>query len=539
MSSIFQKWTAYLLKPVDGASVAAFRILFGVLLFWEVLRYFSHGWIESYYITPTFHFTYPFLDFVEPWPGNGMYLHFVVMGVLALMIALGLFYRLASLLFGLAFTYVFLLDKTYYLNHFYLIVLFSFLLWLIPAHRVASLDRWLFFRAQKPLVPRWSVFVLRAQVFIVYFYGGLAKLNADWLQGEPMRMWLAERTDFPVIGGAFTTEWAVLFFTYGGLLFDLGIGFLLVWRRTRRLAFVLAAVFHLLNARLFQIGIFPFLMLGATLIFAEPDWPRRARQVAGRLFAGHTWSVRPQPANAKGGVTAQATLAKVSKAPIRAYRLTWRTRLVGKCAPNLRKGEQLQGGFRTASIPTPDAGANDLLSPRPQVIGWPATAPGPRSSTAMLALIHVYLLSQLLIPLRHLLYPGDVSWTEEGHRFAWHMKLRDKQAMLRIYVTDPAAGQTWEVSPAVDLSRRQFDEMSTRPDMVLQYVHYLADRLSAGGRRRPIIQVDQQVSLNSRPYQPLIDPTVNLAEIPISLAAADWLLPLSIPLKVDEHATAR
>jgi len=162
-----------------------------------------------------------------------------------------------------------------------------------------------------------------------------------------------------------------------------------------------------------------------------------------------------------------------------------------------------------------------------------------RSNAVALAFIHVYLLAQLIIPLRHLLYPGDVSWTEEGHRFAWHMKLRDKEAMLRIYVTDPRTGQTWEVSPAVDLSSRQIDEMSTRPDMVLQYAHYLADRFSAAGQARPIIRVDQQVSLNGRPYQPLIDPAVNLAEIPISLEPANWLLPLTIPLKAGEQAATR
>lgn len=86
---LIQKWMAYLLAPVDGTSMAAFRVLFGGLLFWEVLRYFQHGWIERYYITPAFHFTYPFLDFIRPWPGNGMYLHFAVMGALALLIALG------------------------------------------------------------------------------------------------------------------------------------------------------------------------------------------------------------------------------------------------------------------------------------------------------------------------------------------------------------------------------------------------------------------------------------------------------------------
>lgn len=462
-STVVRKWKASLLEPVDGASLAAFRILFGGILLWEVLRYFSHGWIERYYITPTFHFTYPFFDFVKPWPGDGMTLHFAVMGVLALMIAAGLVYRLASFLFFLAFTCVFLLDKAYYLNHFYLIVLFSFLLWMLPAHRAASLDRRLFFGAQAPVVPQWSVFLLRAQVFIVYFYAGLAKLDSDWLQGEPMRMWLAERTDFPVIGSAFTSEWVVYLFTYGGLLFDLGIGFLLVWRRTRAVGFVLAGLFHLLNSRLFQIGIFPFLMFGATLIFAEPDWPRRVMHIIRRLFG--RFQTQPQ-------------------APVQpAIRLTNR-----------------------------------------------------RSTTMLLTFLHLYLLAQLLIPLRHLLYAGDVRWTEEGHRFAWRMKLRDKEGMLRIYISDPKTGQTWEVSPAVDLSQRQIDEMSTRPDMVLQYAHYLADRLSAAGQPRPIIRVDQQVSLNGRPYQHLIDPSVNLAEVPTSFAPADWILPLNVPLAVGQQA---
>jgi len=400
-----------------------------------------------------------------------------------------------SFLFFLAFTYLFLLDKAYYLNHFYLIVLLSFLLWLIPAHHAASLDRWLFFRMRAPLVPQWSVFLLRAQVFIVYFYGGLAKLNGDWLQGEPMRMWLAERTDFPVVGSFFGSEWAVSFFTYGGLLFDLGIGFLLARRRTRPLAFVLAAVFHLLNSRLFQIGIFPFLMFAATLIFAGPDWPRRAAQAIRRGFTRLTvyQAVLPHPPS-----------------PL----------LLKRKGTFQEKGERNSPLLATSIAERSPAASN-------------------RSTAILLAFIHVYLLVQLLIPLRHLLYPGDVNWTEEGHRFAWHMKLRAKEAVLRVYVTDPATGQTWEVSPAVDLSRRQLDEMSTRPDMVLQYAHYLADRFSAGGRPRPIIQVDQQVSLNGRPYQPLIDPTVNLAEVPVSLGPAEWLLPLRVPTKVGEEAAAR
>src|SRR5688572_32950335 len=159
LSALSARWRSKLLAPVDGASLAAFRVMFGLLLAWEVVRYFHYGWIERYYLQPTFFFTYPLFDFLAPWPGWGMYAHFAVLGLLALCIALGLFYRAAAALFWLAFTYVFLLDKTNYLNHFYLISLLSFLLILVPAHQVASLDRLRRFRSAPETVPYWSLFL--------------------------------------------------------------------------------------------------------------------------------------------------------------------------------------------------------------------------------------------------------------------------------------------------------------------------------------------------------------------------------------------
>lgn len=461
---LLRRWGAQLLQPEDGASIAAFRVMFGALMVWEVVRYFTLDRIERYYIEPSFHFTYPFFDFLNPWPGVGMYFHFAAMGILALFIAAGLFYRVAASLFFLLFTYVFLLDKAFYLNHFYLILLISFLLIIIPAHRAASLDRLLFFRSQPPLVPRWSILLLRAQVFILYFYAGLAKLNPDWLQGEPIRMWLAARTDFPLIGSLFTEEWIVLLFAYGALLFDLAIGFLLVWKPSRPLAIALAGAFHFMNAKLFQIGIFPYLGFAATLIFAEPDWPRR-------MYSGLK-SIVTQPR-------------------------------VSPSSASRRFSTGATGYWQTTGSAT-----------------W-----------AVLAIGHLYLLSQLLIPLRHFLYPGNVSWTEEGHRFSWQMKLRDKEATLRVFVTDPRSGETYEVSPAVDLSAKQLDEMSTRPDMVLQYAHYLAERLTVQSGARPIIRVDHQVSLNGRPYQTVIDPAVDLAAISGGFAPANWILPLETTLE--------
>jgi len=259
-----------LFSPIDIAPLVWFRIAFGIIMAWEVWRYFDQGWILEYYIKPNFFFTYYGFSWVHPWPGNGMYVHFAVLGVLAACIALGLCYRVAAGLFFLGFTYVFLLDETHYLNHFYLVCLYSFLLAVVPAHRAFSLDAVLRPKLRRSTAPAWSLWVLRAQICVVYFMGGVAKLGGDWLHGEPMRLWLGDNTDFPILGRYFTEKWMAYAFSWGGLCFDLGIVPLILWRRTRWIGFILAACFNLMNARLFHIGIFPWLALCATvLLFAD------------------------------------------------------------------------------------------------------------------------------------------------------------------------------------------------------------------------------------------------------------------------------
>jgi vitamin K-dependent gamma-carboxylase len=438
-----------LARPVDASALAAFRLFFGTLMAVEVGRYFSRGDIAWYYIEPRFHFTYEFFPFVAPLPGQGMVWLFGAMGLFALGIALGLFYKLSSLLFLLTYTYVFLLDKTPYNNHYYLIILLSLLLFCVDAQRWASLDRWRAATPDPETIPFWQLFILRAQIFIVYFYGGLAKLNSDWLMGEPMRMWLAGRADYPVLGPFFATEGAVYFFSYGGLLFDLSIGFLLLWPRTRWLALVGLLFFHLMNSWLFSIGIFPFLAIAATVLFVEPDWPRR-------IF----------------------------------YRFVGRWRNLAAVAP-----------------PLPPASS--------PLNGW------------TFSLVALYLALQIIIPLRHWLYPGEVSWTEEGHRFSWHMKLRDKEPRLELTITDPQTGQSWPANLKEDLTYDQIIKMASRPDMILQYAHSLRDKLRQTGPDQAIITANAWASLNGRPFQRLIDPTVNLAQVRWTpLVSAVWILPL-------------
>ena len=451
-------WTRRLYEPVDAASLACFRILFGGIMVWEVLRYFSHDWITRYYIVPVFHFSYYGFDWLRPWPGNGMYVHFVVIGILALYVALGFFYRISTILFFFAFTYVFLLDQAQYLNHFYLVCLIGFLMMFAPAHRIASLDAWLSPSRRSETVPAWSVWMFRLQFCLVYFYAGVAKLNDDWLRGEPMRSWLARRTDFCLLGPFlrvgrwFTEEWVVYGFAYGGLLLDLAIAPLLLWRKTRPYAFAAGVFFHLTNNWLFQIGIFPWFAIAGMLLFFDPDWPRR-------IF---NWP--------------RSDTVGLSDSPV------------------------------------------------------PATMQRRWSDRAAIGILAVHLVLQAIVPLRHLLYPGDVSWTEEGHRFSWHMKLRDKSAKAVFRATDPATGETWTIDLSRSLTPRQAKKMASRPDMVLQFCHFVAEQLHKSGRPGVEIRTEVWVSLNGRPLAPLIDPTVDLATVPRSLGHATWILPLSEPL---------
>ena len=246
-----------LFEPLDNASLVAFRVAFGLLLFWETLRYISYGWISEYWIEPTFFFTFQGFDWVTPWPGAGMYLHFMALGSLALCVASGFLYRLTTALFTIGFAYVLLLDKANYLNHFYLIVILSLLLVVVPAHRRFSLDVFLNPERRSTTAPAWALGLLRAQIGIVYVFGGIAKLNGDWLAGRPMDEWLAEKAGAPIVGPLLDQPWSGLAFSYGGLLLDLLVVPALLWRRTRPYAFA-AAVSLIIFAIVAAITIFNF-----------------------------------------------------------------------------------------------------------------------------------------------------------------------------------------------------------------------------------------------------------------------------------------
>ncbi|HEY5884856.1 MAG TPA: HTTM domain-containing protein [Pyrinomonadaceae bacterium] len=457
---------AALFEPVDIAYLVFFRVVFGAIMLWECYRYFSTGWIHRYYIAPSFYFGYFGFEWVKPWPGNGMYVHFAVLAVAATCIMLGWLYRFATPVFFLGFTYVFLLDQTRYLNHFYLVCLISFLMIFLPANRALSLDAALWPSIRTQVAPAWTLWLMRFQVGIAYFYGGIAKLNSDWMiGGEPMRTWLRPLMTMPAIGAIFQKESVVYSFVYGGMLLDLVVVPLLLWRRTRLIAFSAAIIFNLINAAIFNIGIFPWFMLGATLIFFPPELMRRFA----RAFLTPGAALRED-------TTQQSSIKPVATASLRG-----------------------------------------VLS---------------RNQKIIIGLLAAYALVHLLVPLRHYLYPGNVSWTEEGHNFAWHMKLRTKRGEAIFTITHPPTGQTWVIDPKDQLEARQAMKMANKPDMILLFAKHLAEQKRGEGYDNVEVRAQVTSSLNGRNPQVLIDPNVDLAKQSRSLLPASWIVPLTTPLEV-------
>ena len=452
----------FLFEGVDPSSLVLYRVLYGVILAIHCLSYLSLQRIERYYTGPALLFDYPGFTWVEPLSADAFRFFFPALAVLALMMAAGLFYRWAAALFFLGYLYVFLLDSARYNNHEYLICLLNLLMVVIPAHHHGSLDARRNKALRRALAPAWTLWLLRFQIGVPYFFGGLAKLNYDWLvRGEPIGLWLRRDLAEGDLDLAFFREsWSGHLFAWGGTIFDLAVVPLLVWPKTRIWAFLAALGFHLVNSQLFVIGVFPWMMMVLTTIYFAPDWPRRV------------------------GLFGKPGRAKKSKK-------------------------------RSRSKPTGAAGSD--------VPEWTP----PRRAVAVF--LGAWLLVQCLLPFRHLLIPGPVDWTEEGHRFAWRMKLRHKEGQLAFQATDRATGQRTVLGNFEGvLTPFQYRMMLHDPEMIRQFAQALADRLEASSGNEVEIRALNQIALNGRPPQPMLDPEVDLTTVEHSWwHPAPWITPLA------------
>ncbi len=326
----------------------------------------------------------------------------------------------------------------------------AFLMLFLPANVYFSIDAYRNAKRNFSTVPRWTIDVIKALLFIVYFYAGLAKLNSDWLlEAMPLKIWLPSKYDIPFFGNVLQQEWLHYAFSWGGMLYDLLIPFLLLYKPTRKVAFFLVIVFHVMTRVLFPIGVFPFVMIVSALIFFDASFHQKIINGISKLF-------------------------KISEVKIQQF-----------------------------------------SSSRAYHFG----------SKIPIIIVGLFLVIQVLLPWRYLAYPNELFWTEEGYRFSWRVMLMEKAGYAQFKVKDTKTGKQFLVNNSDFLSPFQEKQMSTQPDFILQYAHFLGEHFESQGIENVGVFVESYVALNGRLSQPYVDPQVNLMEVKETFKPRDFLLP--------------
>ncbi len=264
-----------LFRPIDNAPLVIFRIFLGFLLACETFGAILTGWVKSNLIDPKFTFSHIGMEWLQPLPGNGMYWYFATMGIFGLLVMIGYKYRWSIGLFTLLWAGAYFMQKTSYNNHYYLLLLVCFIMLFLPAHRYASVDAKLNPSLKKLTMPAWCSLVMILQVSIVYFYATLAKFYPGWLDGTFTHDLLDRSVTNPALHGIMTQKWFYLFIAYAGIAFDMLVVPLLLFRKTRTIAFVASVIFHIFNSITLQIGIFPFFALSFVVFFYPPEKIRK------------------------------------------------------------------------------------------------------------------------------------------------------------------------------------------------------------------------------------------------------------------------
>jgi vitamin K-dependent gamma-carboxylase len=381
------------------------------------------------YVMPRYHFNYMFFEWVKPWPYWGMVVHFSLTIFAGFAVAFNYHYRIFSVILFLGYISLFLMESAFYINHFYLYCLISFWMMFLP------LDK------NQKSAPAWMLYLILFHIALAYFFGGVAKLNPDWLSGTPMNIFLSHRKNYP-LGFIYKADWAPYLFSYAGVLFDLLIVPMLLIKQTRKIAFVLSIFFHVSNVMMFGLATFPWFSLLMTTMFFDPSWPRKI--------------------------------------------------------PLLRK-------FMPWGLE------------RPQEF---------RLNPGVVAVLSVYLMVHLALPFRHLLYPGNTNWTENGHMFSWRMMLRSKTGEVIFFVQRPK-NQHMKVEDVLNhITKRQYQDMVGKPDMILQFAHYLRDYYLHEMHENVSVYASSRISLNGRPKYEMIEPGMDLAKQERTLTPYPWVRPL-------------
>ncbi len=430
----------FLFKQVDNSPLIVFRIIFGLLCFLESVGAILTGWVKRTLIEPEFTFTFIGFEWLQPLPGFGMYVYYIIMGVFGLFIMLGYRYRFSAIMFTIMWLATYLMQKSSYNNHYYLLILLSAIMALLPAHKYASLDVKNNPEKKRISMPNWCKAIVILQMFIVYTYGSIAKLYPDWLDLTVMEILMKGKQHYYIVGDFLQQNWVHYILAYGGILYDGLVIPLLLYKPTRKWAFLASIFFHLFNSIVFQVGIFPYLSLAFTLFFFDS-------KTINRLF--------------------------------------------------LKKKPFYDG--------------NEVVVPN--------------NKNTLIGVLSIYFIVQILLPLRHHIIQDNVLWTEEAHRMSWRMMLRTKYGYATYHVYDKQTKETTIVNLDDYLTKKQQRHVASKPDFIWQFSQRLKKEYAKKGQDISVF-VDGKISVNGRPFKPLIDKKVDLAaeKWPV-FSHSKWILP--------------
>ncbi|XP_046392645.1 vitamin K-dependent gamma-carboxylase [Ischnura elegans] len=493
----WSRFVRLLFRPTDPASLGVTRALFGLLMVLDIPEERGLSDADVKWGDPN-ECRFPLFNVLRPLPLEWMCVIYLVMWIGAIGMMLGLRFRLSCVAFVLPYWYILLLDKSVWNNHSYLYGLVSILLLGSHAHHFWSLDGARNRAPKNAHVPLWNYTILRYQFFILYFIAGLKKLDSEWLGGYSMtnlsKHWVFE--PFRLILTPDQIDYWIIHL--GGFFLDLTVGFWLFFDLTRPYAMFFCASFHLMNSRMFAIGMFPYVCLATMPVFCNADWPRTFQR----------W--------------VEERLKWFSCLPVRNMRFPWRSDIPlqkASCCIYPRSGNGKKGKDQEEGPP---------LSLKHHLI-------------AALLVTHMGL--QVFLPYSHFITKGYNNWTNGLYGYSWDMMVHSWDTILVVVkIVDKNTGTEHFLDPEAWV---QTDRWTKHADMAVQYVSCVGERVKEAAKSTSLgidskkakmdnlsslaVHVDVWSSLNGRFQQRIFDPRTDI------LAVADqwspfkpvpWVMPL-------------
>lgn len=453
---ILKKLSNFLFKPLDVSIVSLFRIVFGAFMTYQMIYYYKIDYTFQFIYGPEVLFPYNGLEFLKPFSLNVLKGIHAALLISSICITIGFLYRYAMIFFFLGFSYFSFVDKTLYNNHIYLISLIAFVLIFIKADKKYSLTSRLSKTTVIKYVPAWNQYILVFLFSVVYFFGGISKLSPNWLDSNLVSN-IIEESKGTFFKNLLPDDWLLAMVKYGGLLFDLSISFILINKKTRKIGFVLVLIFSILNNSVLfdDIGIFPFFMICATMVFFD------SKKVGD--FVDSILGIKPRAKKFR------------NKEERKAYKV---------------KEEQL----------------SELESDTLKIT---------KLKGATLILLGVFVVFHLLFPLRHFLLTDNPEWTGIASRFSWRMKSQSRKVTeFKMAVKNENDSEVYMLDGKSYLSTNQYMHLPEDPFTVVRLSKYIGQKLSQErGFTNPEIRAKIMVEFNGMPSQHMISPEVDLTNV--------------------------